>query len=140
MLRRWVRSYQVHGAAGLRHSPRHYDSRFKLAVLRRMWREGLSFGQTALLFDIRNASHLKRWEEQYHAGGSRGLVPRPGGRPAAMTVTKPPKPKPSGAPDEERSREELLKELEYLRAENAYLKKLDALIQAKKAAARKPRS
>jgi acyl-CoA reductase-like NAD-dependent aldehyde dehydrogenase len=35
-----------------------------------------------------------------------------------------------------RSQEELLKELAYLRAENAYLKKLDALIREKGAATR----
>lgn len=43
-------------------------------------------------------------------------------------------------PDSARSQEDLLRELEYLRAENAYLKKLDALIQSKKEAARKKRS
>ncbi|VWB10553.1 HMG-I and HMG-Y DNA-binding domain-containing protein [Burkholderia lata] len=36
-----------------------------------------------------------------------------------------------------RTREDLLKENEYLRAEVAYLKKLDALLQAKKQAAQK---
>ncbi len=40
------------------------------------------------------------------------------------------------APDEGR-REQLLKENEYLRAEVTYLKKLDALLQAKKHKARK---
>ena len=33
--------------------------------------------------------------------------------------------------DEKRSREELLAELDYLRMENAYLKKLQALVQAR---------
>ena len=39
--------------------------------------------------------------------------------------------------DSEKSREELLEELEYLRAENEYLKKLDALVQERKAQERK---
>lgn len=43
-------------------------------------------------------------------------------------------------PDEELSREELLEALADSRAEIAYLKKRDALIQAKKAAAQKKRS
>jgi transposase len=34
--------------------------------------------------------------------------------------------------DDQRTREQLLKENDYLRAELAYLKKLDALIQAEK--------
>lgn len=36
---------------------------------------------------------------------------------------------PAKKSDQDRSCDELLKELEYLRAENAFLKKLDALIQ-----------
>jgi transposase len=140
MLRRWVVSYQAHGPSGLAHSPRRYSPAFKLSVLRRMWRDGLSYGRTAVLFDIRNADHLSRWERQYHSGGKGALASRPRGRPPAMPDSKPPKPSTPSAPDEQRSREELLNELEFLRAENAYLKKLDALIQAKKLAVRKPRS
>ncbi|SFH99910.1 transposase [Modicisalibacter xianhensis] len=49
---------------------------------------------------------------------------------------KPPSPPPSDPVNDERSRKELLEELAYLRAENAYLKKLDALIQEKRTAAR----
>ena len=50
-------------------------------------------------------------------------------------------PPPSSSPAEDtRTRDELVAELNYLRMENAYLKKLEALIQAqKKAAVRKPR-
>jgi transposase len=58
-----------------------------------------------------------------------------------MPGFKPPKsPAAPATSDEQRPRDELLKELEFLRAENAYLKKLDALIQARKSAVRKPRS
>jgi transposase len=57
-----------------------------------------------------------------------------------MAAPKPPKLGALKVPDENRSQKDLLKELEYLRAENAYLKKLDALIQEKKAAAQKKRS
>jgi transposase len=66
------------------------------------------------------------------------LMPRRRGRPPKMATSHPPQPQPSedGAPDE-RPREELLKEIEYLRAEVAYLKKLDALLQSKKPAASK---
>ncbi len=39
--------------------------------------------------------------------------------------------KPDMPSDEKRSREELLAELDYLRMENAYLKKLQALVQAR---------
>ncbi len=55
-----------------------------------------------------------------------------------MVTSLPPKPTEAGTPDE-RSREELLKENEYLRAEVAYLKKLDALLAKKQAAQKKKR-
>jgi len=38
---------------------------------------------------------------------------------------------PESKPDEEKSREDLQVELDYLRMENAYLKKLQALVQAR---------
>jgi transposase len=47
-----------------------------------------------------------------------------------MKATQPDKPA-EGKTPEARTREELLKENEYLRAEVAYLKKLDALLKEK---------
>jgi transposase len=38
---------------------------------------------------------------------------------------------PESKPDDEKSREDLQAELDYLRMENAYLKKLQALVQAR---------
>ena len=40
-------------------------------------------------------------------------------------------------PDDEKTPKELKRELEYLRAENAYLKKLDALLKAEEQAGNK---
>jgi transposase len=89
-----------------------------------MWNEGLSYRQTAALFNIRNAGCLAGWEKRYHAGGTEALAPCPRGRPRSMP--KPPeRPAPEApvaAEDEAKSREELLAELRYLRMENAYLK------------------
>ena len=101
-----------------------------------MQRDGLSYSQVAALFDIRSAGHVSSWERLYHEGGIDALSPRRRGRPRKMVTSLPPQPTEAGAPDE-RPREELLKEIEYLRAEVAYLKKLDALLQAKKQAAQK---
>lgn len=140
MVRRWVSVYQQHDAAGLTKKFSHYSAQFKLSVLRRMWREELSYGKTAVIFDIRNPSSIGVWERQYHAGGADALASKPRGRPKKMTAPLPPKADTPRGPDQERTREELLEELEYLRAENAYLKKLDALIQAKKLVAQKKRS
>lgn len=136
MVRRWTESYRQHGVSGLSKTYRHYSAAFKRAVLERMWHEGLSRRQTAALFDIRTIGAIGRWEHQYQSGGLNALAPkRKGRRPMARKPPSPP-PVPVDSPDDERPREALLKELAYLRAENAYLKKLDALIQEKQTAAR----
>ncbi|MER9355024.1 transposase, partial [Mesorhizobium sp. M0514] len=57
-VRKWVALYQAHGDAGLSAKYDRYDAAFRLSVLERMWEEGLSYRQTAALFNIRNASCL----------------------------------------------------------------------------------
>jgi transposase len=94
-----------------------------------MWEDGLSYRQTAALFNIRNASCLSDWERRHKTGGIDALSPRRRGRPRSMS--EPPTPKEPDAlhGDEAKSREELLAELNHLRMENAFLKKLEALTQ-----------
>jgi transposase len=135
-VRQWRDSYRQQGALGLRRKYIHRSAAFKLMVLERMWQDGLSRRQASALFDIREQGAIGRWEKQYHSGGPSALTPKRKGR-RPMT-NKPPSSPPT--PDAERPHEELLKELAYLRAENAYLKKLDALTQEKRAArGRKPK-
>ena len=136
MLRRWVANYQKHGKAGLRRKYSCYDTQFKITVLQRMWRDELSIREVAVLYDIRNASAVAQWERQYNEGGIDALSPAARGRSRNMQATQPPKSPEETAPDV-RTHEELLKENELLRAEVAYLKKLDALLAAKKRAAQK---
>ena len=121
MVRRWVASYRAHGMAGLRKKHSHYDAQFKLSVLQRMWQDELSYGQVTALFDIRNTRGVATWERLYYEGGIDALAPRPRGRPRKMSATQPDKPAEDKAPDT-RTRDELLKENEYLRADVAYLK------------------
>ena len=85
--------------------------------------------QTAVKFDIRDVGMVGRWERAYREGGVEGLVPRPRGKPKSM-ATAVPKPD-DPADDNNRSREELLAEVNQLRMELAYLKKLEALVQAR---------
>ncbi|VVE28159.1 transposase [Pandoraea capi] len=81
-------------------------------------------------FDLREAASVSRWQRQYHEGGIHALEPRPKGRrPSVMSPLSPSAPPPKE--NDTRTREELLEELEYLRAENTYLKKLDALLKQK---------
>jgi transposase len=136
MLRRWIAGYRLHGSAALRSKFSHYDAQFRLAVLEHMWREGLSVSEATALYDIRGQGSVARWARLYDEGGIDALAPRRRGRPPKMTASKPEQPTEDKAPDT-RTREDLLKENEYLRAEVAYLKKLDALLLAKKQAAQK---
>lgn len=140
MVRKWVASHAAHGLAGLSRKFSHYDAQFRLLVLERMWKDGLSRRQAAALFNIRSPACLSVWEDRYERGGIEALAPRRKGRQRSM-------PEPpiiatgSDAPqnDETKSREELLAELAYLRMENDYLKKLEALTQARQAlSGRKP--
>jgi transposase len=135
-VRRWVASYEAHGKAGLRKKYSHYNAQFKRSVLEHMQREGLSCQQAGALFGIRNVASVAQWARQYHAGGLDALKPRRRGR-APMMKPEPVAPVPEQDAQDTRTRKDLLKEIEYLRAEVAYLKKLDALLQAKKQTAQK---
>jgi transposase len=128
-LRQWVKLYRAHGAEGLSKKYSVYSADFKFSVLRRMWAEKLSCNEAAAAFNIRNPSCLPKWERLYRVGGVNALRPQRRGRAMAM---KDPEGKPPPEPAE-RTREELIAELEQLRMENAYLKKLDALVRARHA-------
>ncbi len=140
---RWLALYRQHGAAGLAQQPRRsYDLAFRLQVLSTMRSQALSAQQAALRFGVRDLSIVGQWVRLYDAGGKAALAPQLRGSPTPMR--KPPPVSPAAPPagdHDTRSREELLKELDWLRMENAYLKKLEALVQAKrKAAPQKKRS
>ncbi len=87
-------------------------------VVETMMREKLSYRETAKQFNIPDHKQVAKWERIYLAEGSEGLyIERRGrgskGRPAAFP---------------KQVEEDLLAEVQRLRAENAYLKKLQALV------------
>lgn len=151
MVRQWVGHFRQHGDAGLRKKFSHYSARFKLSVLQRMRDQELSFNQAAVLFDLRGVPGVvSGWERSYHEGGLEALEPKPRGRPSKMKLPKTPEMartaktpnthEPRCEPAQEPSTlEALRRENEYLRAEVAYLKKLDALVRVQKHAAPKKR-
>lgn len=130
-IRNWVAAYRRHGVDGLRRKVGRYDAGFKLSILQHMWDNGLSTRQAAAHFNVRNPTSVGIWERRYRAGGVAALD-RP---PTKRLNMKAPRAKPEPKPDHERSREDLIKELEYLRMENEVLKKLEALTQARNQAA-----
>lgn len=139
VVRQWVGYYEHNGVAGLRKKSSRYTASFKLSVLRHMWRQELSCRQAAVMFDLRGgAGVVSGWARLYDEGGLDALKPKPRGRPKKMKTHHSPVPSTQQAP-ETRTVEDLRKENEYLRAEVAYLKKLDALVRAKKLAAQPKR-
>lgn len=137
-LRAWVHRFQEHGDLGLaRKRPAEYSAQFKLSVLRRIQDEALSRQQAAAIYNLRGGGGVVAvWQRQYDEGGLAGLEPKPKGRPRKMP--KPPE-TPPVPPDDARTLEQLREENADLRAEVAYLKKLEALVRANRQAARKKR-
>ena len=143
-LRKWVAGYQANGVAGVRTKRRElYSLEFKIEVLRRARDEDLSNRQTAALFDIRNFNIIAAWERAYAAHGMAGLEPRRRGRHEQAAQDGVPEAPPAHGEGHgegpERSSDELLAELSFLRAENAYLKKVDALVRAQATSAQSKR-
>jgi transposase len=104
-----------------------YDAPFKLKVLLWMKENSASSRKAAATFKIAAACTVSRWERLYREGGIMALRDKRTER--TMTSGKTPPGKPLTAPYPTfHSAEE---ELEYLRAENAYLKKLHALAREK---------
>lgn len=140
-VRCWVALHREHGMAGLQKKFSHYSAEFKLSVLQHMQNKGFSYRCVAAAFNIRNPGCIPEWEHCYHSGGIDALMPRVRGRPKKMPDSQPLTPN-KPVDDETRTREELLAEVNHLRMEVAYLKKLRALVQSQppqRAVARKKR-
>ena len=92
-----------------------YTPEFKIKVVETMHREKLSYRETARQFDIPN-SRVTAWERIYLEEGADGLYAERRGR------------KSTGRPPKIKKEKDLIAEVQRLRAENAYLKKLNALV------------
>ena len=121
---KWVQQYQSSGIDAIRPkmTKTKYSADFKYKVIALMLAEGLSQSQTALKFHISSPALISHWHKAYRLYGMSGLTSKYKG----STLMKPPI---ANKPDDEKTPTELKRELQYLRAENAYLKKLDALLR-----------
>lgn len=122
-LTRWLRAYRHQGKAGLEDRPaRVYTSAFRLRVVRYVTEYGYSYTEASARFAIPNESIIIGWTRRYRKGGAQAFnTARPGPFMSQKKFI------PGAKPLNEMTPTELLRELEYLRAENAYLKKLKAL-------------
>lgn len=130
-LRRLAKRYEDHGSLNHQDSNNSYEKSFKLACVLSVIKKRLSLSEAATQFGIPSDSTLLHWMKLYGEFGEEGLETTKVGRPKNMSIPK--KKKKKESPISEGSA--LQEELEYLRAENAYLKKLSALIQQEKSKA-----
>ena len=97
---------------------RRYTPEFKVMVIETMRKEKLSHKEAASRFKINAHSAVAKWERIYLEEGKEGLYIERRGR---KSTGRPPKLK-------KEVEEDLIAEVQRLRAENAYLKKLNALV------------
>ena len=130
-LRLWVKFYQQYGRSGLKPRKRQaYSPDFKLKVIESIKTDYLSLTEACLKFNIPSESTIINWQRRYENNGILSLQPQPKGRPKQMN--KPIKRKKRKSDKPLTREEQLEQEVEYLRAENELLKKLQALVQKDK--------
>lgn len=111
-----VRQYRAHGEKGFHTHAYGWTAEQKYQVLKCKQENRLSMKETAIRFQVSVAT-IWHWEQEYLDKGIEGLENKKRGR-------KPKAPKPKSL----ETREELLDRIQYLQAENEYLKKLNALV------------
>lgn len=95
-----------------------YTPEFKIMVVETMHKEGLSHREAGRVFEITAHDAVSKWERIYLEEGKEGFYVERRGR---KSTGRPPKLK-------KEVEEDLIAEVQRLRAENAYLKKLNALV------------
>ncbi len=94
-----------------------YTPEFKKLVVETMMKEKLSYCETARQFEISDHKRVAAWERIYLTEGPEGFAVERRGRGGKSRKQLP-----------KEAEEDLLAEVQRLRAENDYLKKLQALV------------
>ena len=121
-LRRWVHLYEQHGLEGLCKKSGRYSGDLKIYVVEYMHKHQMSIVETANHFCIPSDHTVAKWERIYYEEGPEALLEERRGR-KNMGKNKSSKPKKNV-----NENEDLLAEVQRLRMENEYLKKLNALV------------
>ena len=95
-----------------------YTPEFKKLVVETMQEEKLSYSETCRRFEVNSRDQIRSWERIYLTEGPEGLAIERRGRGSTGRPKKLPK----------AVEEDLLAEVQRLRAENEYLKNLQALV------------
>lgn len=127
MLQEWVMQYREHGAEGVIKQDRKqkkYTGEFKIEVVEYAHTNHLSAGAASAHFGLSTKSLFLKWERIYYEEGPQALLEERRGRASKMGKNVGRKRK---LPDQ--TKEDLIAEVQRLRMENEYLKKLQALVQ-----------
>lgn len=117
----WVRKYKEKGVEGLLNDKRSlYSGEFKQNVVEYMRKNHLSATETAVKFNLAQHGVVLKWERIYYEEGPQALYIERRGRNKKMS---------SKNKENVNKNEDLLEEVQRLRMENEYLKKLNALVQ-----------
>ncbi|QFI37020.1 transposase [Moritella marina ATCC 15381] len=132
-IRYWTQVFSIHGKNAFLLNSYASSAKTKLQALKLMWTNGWSLTHTSPVLNQSSPGSLSVWLKTYNESGFRGLERSSIGRPPMKQSKTPVK------LDNEMTMEELKEELAYLRAENAVLKKLEELEQAKRRQTKKRR-
>jgi len=121
-IKKWVNIFKKFGKEGLENKRTYkvYSVQFKLDVLNYKLRTGDSFEKVALNFAIPESALIFSWFKKWQSEGTEGLS-KEKGRPSMSN-----KPNKKTIKKQLTKEQQLEKEVELLKAENAYLKKLRA--------------
>ena len=122
IVQKWVHKYELHGAEGLLKAPGSYSGEFKIYVVEYMHANNMSLKEASHYFCIPSDTTVAKWERIYYEEGPDALLEDRRGR-KNMGKKKSSKPKKNV-----NENEDLLAEVQRLRMENEYLKKLNALV------------
>jgi transposase len=125
-IQKLVDAYKVHGIDGLTSKRFTYTQH----VIEYMYANGLSARNTATIFNIAEHVTVLKWERIYSKEGPEALYRENRGRTKKMKKDNQPK-------MDENAEKELIAEVQRLRMENEYLKKLIALVQEREESAKK---
>ena len=120
---KWVKLYKEFGIKGLMKKSQKYDGAFKKNVIEYMHQNHLSLRETAIKFNLGSHTTIGKWEQIYYEEGEQALFEEPKWGKIKMSI------KPNKQKKSKDTEETLEEEVERLRMENEYLKKLNALVQ-----------
>jgi transposase-like protein len=125
----WIRLYEQHGSKAFLKNYTTYSTQFKMDVLNYMNDTGTSSIDAAAIFNISSPGMIRNWRTKWKQGGIDALQSKKKGRPSMKKETKKSESKKVTPTPVEGTVEALQAKIERLEMENAYLKKLNSLVQ-----------